>query len=527
MVVEELATHALKLRKTVVGLAVGETWIEKRQREIVTGGGERGAGDAVATDVGVSRYEEALVALGLAEIDTRAERERHGAVEVAPGVRVERALVVVSAARVAAGSGEDVIFQRVGIDGRTGGIGHRNGVRPEIKNVRKRNGDARPARRRGVKEAGLHVAIPVGGARVGKAGIEFPDRTVVAPDDRWHDGPVLAAVAHGDELQRALAGGAAGEIEREITGVYASDIEGEFVVVDADIERRIRERERDAVFVGELVVGGDAEGGAVGVLAAVADDGRPEVGLVEGRVGKRGAVGRILHAAPEILDLRFAGVLAVHTGGESEAEAFVHRREVGEIETGVNLPRGTPGRGGLTPMLDVIAHQKISAEISRGARAFERAARDEIHGPGEGVALRVGRRREGHLDAGEVVDRHLIEADAPRGAAAAAADRTGEAEAVERDGDVNGRHAVQRNIAGVAPGVVDVHAGHKFHELGDVALGDVAKLIGGDDVLHVGGEPLFIDREGGGAHLARGGDDEIVEFHDRAVGGGRASFSRA
>ena len=349
----------------------------------------------------------------------------------------------------------------------------------------------------------------------------------MAPDDRWHDGPVLAAVAHGDELQRALAGGAAGEIEREITGVYASDIEGEFVVVDADIESRIRERERDAVFVRELVVGGDTERGAVGILAAVADDGRPEVGLVEGRVGKRGAVGRILHAAPEILDLRFAGVLAVHTGGEREAEAFVHRREVGEIEPWVNLTRGTPGRGGLTPMLDVIAHQKISAEISRGPRALERAARDEIHGPGEGITLRVGRRREGDLDAREVVDGHLIEADAARGAAATAADRTREAEAVERDGDVDGRHAVQRDIAGVAPGVVDVHARHEFHKLGDVALGDVAKLIGGDDVFHIGGETLFIDREGGGAHLARGGDDEIVEFHDRAVGGGRASFSRA
>ena len=56
-------------------------------------------------------------------------------------------------------------------------------------------------------------------------------------------------------------------------------------------------------------------------------------------------------------------------------------------------------------------------------------------------------------------------------------------------------------------------------------LGDGAEFVGGDDGLQVGGETLFVDRDGGGLHFLGGGDDERGEFHPVrygvALSGGR------
>jgi hypothetical protein len=84
-------------------------------------------------------------------------------------------------------------------------------------------------------------------------------------------------------------------------------------------------------------------------------------------------------------------------------------------------------------------------------------------------------------------------------------------------GDVGGGDAVDGDVAGVAAGIFDGDAGQKFQEIGGVALGDEAELIGGEDVFDIGGEALLVDGEGGGGHFLRGGDDEGVEFHG-AVG---------
>ena len=62
-----------------------------------------------------------------------------------------------------------------------------------------------------------------------------------------------------------------------------------------------------------------------------------------------------------------------------------------------------------------------------------------------------------------------------------------------------------------------------FEKLAHVALGGGAEFVGGNDVEDVGGEALFVDRERGAVHLARGGDDEMVEFDGGAVGTGPRS----
>ena len=71
--------------------------------------------------------------------------------------------------------------------------------------------------------------------------VEAPDRPVVPPHEGRHDSPVRPDVAGGIEIQRALARRASRVIEREVARIYATDVEGERVVVDVHIERRICE----------------------------------------------------------------------------------------------------------------------------------------------------------------------------------------------------------------------------------------------------------------------------------------------
>ena len=345
----------------------------------------------------------------------------------------------------------------------------------------------------------------------------------MAPDERRHVGVVGTVGARGEELEIAEAGGALGGRGGEVAGGDAIHVKRELVVVDENVEGGGLEGKREAVVGREFVVHREPEGGALRIFTAVTDGKGREVRAVERGVGEGDAVGGGLGPAPGVLDEGLAGVLAVEAGGEGEAEGFADGGDVGDIRAGVDLTRGMARGRGAVPIAGVVAHHHVGAEIAGGAGAFEGAARDEIHGAGEGAALGFGRGGKRDLDAGEVVDRDLVEADGAIGAAGAATDGAGEAEAIEGDGHVVAGDAVEGDIAGVAAGVVDVHAGEKLDELGHVTFGDVAEFVGGDDLADVGGEALLVDGAGGAAHLARGGDDELGEGNGagRSGGGGR------
>ena len=103
------------------------------------------------------------------------------------------------------------------------------------------------------------------------------------------------------------------------------------------------------------------------------------------------------------------------------------------------------------------------------------------------------------LDPRDVIE--IEEADFD-GAAGVVVAGGGQADAAERDGGVGRGRAVEGDRAAVAAAEVNRDAGHKLQELRDVALGDGAELIGGDDVFDVGGEALLVDRNGGAVHFA-------------------------
>ena len=105
------------------------------------------------------------------------------------------------------------------------------------------------------------------------------------------------------------------------------------------------------------------------------------------------------------------------------------------------------------------------------------------------------------FDAGDVVDRHLFQLDGPAGAGRC---RAGEIEPAHGHRHVVGGGTAHRNRARVAAAVVDADARDEFQKLTDVALGDVAEFVGRDHIHHVGGKPLFIDRDGSAVHFLRG-----------------------
>ena len=161
----------------------------------------------------------------------------------------------------------------------------------------------------------------------------------------------------------------------------------------------------------------------------------------------------------------------------------------------------------------VVPHQQVNAVVEDGPRALERAARNHVDRAGQRHAGRLGRGRVEHLDAGDIVERNLIEQDVARGGRAGG---PGEIEAADGDRHVAVGDAVHGELARLATGDVNGHARKVFEELAHIAVGDRAELLGGDDVLDARGEALLVDCDRRAVHFLRRGDDEFSELHNVA-----------
>ena len=236
-------------------------------------------------------------------------------------------------------------------------------------------------------------------------------------------------------------------------------------------------------------------------------------------MGKGRAVGGGAGAAPRVDDLILVQVVLRCAAGNRETEACVHRPDVGEVETRVHLAGGFgAGPRGLFEVAGVVAHQHVRAGGEVRARAFERTARNHVHGAGERGAGHVRGGGKRNLHAGEVVDRDHVERRVASGAAAGMSRR--QAEAVDGDRHVRAGHAVDRHFAGEATGAFDRDAGEKFHELRHVALRDETEFVGGDHRAQVRREALLVDRDRRAFHLLRRSHDETIEPHRVRVPGG-------
>ena len=88
----------------------------------------------------------------------------------------------------------------------------------------------------------------------------------------------------------------------------------------------------------------------------------------------------------------------------------------------------------------------------------------------------------------------------------------GQIEAADRDRHAVEADAVERDLGRLASDIAECHAGNESQQLTDISVGHRAKLVGGDDVLHVRCEPPLVDRDGGAVHLLGGGHDKRAEF---------------
>ena len=382
-------------------------------------------------------------------------------------------------------------------------------------------------------EAGVHAgevaalagAVPRFRDGAVEAGLDFPFPTFVGVVHiRGAGGAVFVAerAALGDG---AAAGGAVGEVAAEGEGragggggdVAAADVEVGVTIGEEGVVVVHLGAGGEDVVAGGLPIGLDTEGIAEGVFRAVLHLVLAEVGVGDGGAGADEAPGG-LRAVLLVELVRGEAV-------DDETEGLRERGDVVEIETGEDLEGLlVAGSGGLLEDLVVLGIEAgIEAILELGRRRFEGAAADHVHGTAEAVGGLVGRGDLGDLDPGDVVDGNLFEFEGADGAAGSGA---GHAGAVGGDvGEVVGE-AAHGNGADVGGDVVDGDAGEIFHELADVALGDIAERVGGDDVLDVGGETLLVGRDVGGVGLAGGADGEGVEFDDvahvfrRLVGGG-------
>ena len=154
------------------------------------------------------------------------------------------------------------------------------------------------------------------------------------------------------------------------------------------------------------------------------------------------------------------------------------------------------------------AKQYEGIAVEYGFGTFEGAAGDDIYRARERHAGGFRRRGIEHFDARDVVGRKILRIDM----AGSALEGTGHVETIHRHGDVVVGYAVDGNPARNAEAGVDGDAGDELQQVADVALRRGAKFIGGDDVAHVRGKTLLVDRDRGPVHFARLGDDETREF---------------
>ena len=243
---------------------------------------------------------------------------------------------------------------------------------------------------------------------------------------------------------------------------------------------------------------------------------QPEGLQIGSRRGGAGAGGVGVVGFVGVMELRVA--LA---GGAShdEAEARRERQRVVKISAGADLVDILVGGVRRLAEGDVLAvgrEKDVVAEL--GAFALEGAFADHVDGAGERVRGIGGRGHLGDFDAGNVVDRNLIEGERAR--VAEAVGRAGHRRAVGGDADHIGGEAANRDAGDggrILVVILGNHAGHELQELADVTILHVPEGIGGEDVFQIGRVALLIDRDGGRIGLALGGDGEGVEFDDAAL----------
>ena len=156
------------------------------------------------------------------------------------------------------------------------------------------------------------------------------------------------------------------------------------------------------------------------------------------------------------------------------------------------------------------------------ADAVEGALGAEVDGAGGGVGIDIGADGLVDLDGFHRVEGGHLHGEGAGGTGGGVVGiGAGEGDAVHGDGGVLGAEAAEADGADLAVEKVELDAGEVLEEFADVALGVVAKRIGGDGVGDVHGIALVHD--GLGAALALGGDGKGGELNG-AVGRGGAGF---
>ena len=144
---------------------------------------------------------------------------------------------VAGALRAARGGAQRVGGNVIRVDGGAGGaVGDGNGAGAQVEIVGEGNGDARAARERAGEAALVHVEefiLSVGGA---ESGLGLPDRAVVPPRERGHEGAAVAVVAVVRDPDLAGPGHTAREGRREVARPCAADGERDRALVIVGVE---------------------------------------------------------------------------------------------------------------------------------------------------------------------------------------------------------------------------------------------------------------------------------------------------
>ena len=333
----------------------------------------------------------------------------------------------------------------------------------------------------------------------------------------------VGIVDHGDGVGGRARRGNAGQAVADETGATVVDVR---VVVGADKRGRaipefgvgigVDAGEREGEARRDFPVGGEGrsffhDGERTVFEGDLAHDLRPGIG---GRGGVAVGVG---HKA-----LLGIGAGLARTGQKAEA---VVKKRLGVIERVVGLrlrflalavaPSAASGE-----FLIV----EVDAEVVGNSAAFalEGALRLHVDRAARSVGIGGGRAGEVHLDGINGIDGKTFETGGAGGVAATAVRiRAGGANTVERDTDVLGLHAAERGAAGLGLDVVDVDARQIFEEFADIAVGHVAKDVGGNGVADVHAAALFHDRLR--VALALGVDGEGLHLHDAVFRGRRSA----
>ena len=370
VVVEQAqVAHPVGARESVRRNPLRIVGIEEGCRDVVVAH-RRGAAAPIAADEGERRVGGADIAHRLTQVEAGLQREGHLAVEIAGQVAVGAALNVRAVVLAVAARGERVVGNIIRIHrGARGGVRDADHAGPEIKDVRERHGHAGAARDGAAEEARPAAIVTIVGLGKADSAHGFPDRSVVSPEERRHHGAVQAVTLVAVQLDLARTDRGRG---REVTRQDRVDIEHGGVVLEPDLERRELETKRDPVDARQLVVERHRGRVAGGHLRRIEHGEAAQVRAVERRVRKRRAVGRRAAPSPRHGGDVLGRVLRRVSAGKREAEALVHGRDIGEIETRVHVPaRRLARRVHLLEVAGVVAHHDVNAAGERRLGALE------------------------------------------------------------------------------------------------------------------------------------------------------------